>query len=151
MQKGIDYIGVGVGAVIFDSNGKVLLAQRGPQANNETGKWEFPGGSVEFGDTLIETIKREMREEHGIEIEILSLLGVCDHILTDEKQHWVSPSFVARHVAGVPKIMEPKKCSAIRWVELSEINIDDITEATKHDLHTYITRHGYTAPANSKI
>ncbi len=66
MKKGIDYIGVGIGAVIVDTDGKMLLSKRGPKAKNERGKWEFPGGGVEFGDTMEETIKREMKEELGI-------------------------------------------------------------------------------------
>jgi len=48
MKKGIDYIGVGAGAVIFSREGKVFLAKRGTEAGNESGKWEFPGGGVDF-------------------------------------------------------------------------------------------------------
>ncbi len=52
MKKGIDYIGVGVGAIIFNTDGKVFLARRDRKARSELGKWEFPGGGVEFGETL---------------------------------------------------------------------------------------------------
>jgi 8-oxo-dGTP pyrophosphatase MutT (NUDIX family) len=52
MQKGIDYIGVGVGAIIFDGAGRIFLAKRGAEAQNEKNRWEFPGGGVEFGETL---------------------------------------------------------------------------------------------------
>ncbi len=61
MKRGIDYIGVGVGAVILDEQGRLFLARRGPQAKNERGLWEFPGGSVEFGERLAEALRREMR------------------------------------------------------------------------------------------
>ena len=44
MRKGVDYIGVGVGAIIYDRDNRVFLAKRGKEARNETGKWEFPGG-----------------------------------------------------------------------------------------------------------
>ena len=82
MKRGIDYIGVGVGAMILNEQGQVFLAQRGPLAKNERGLWEFPGGSVEFGETLAEALKREMKEEFGIHIEVGELLDVADHILT---------------------------------------------------------------------
>jgi 8-oxo-dGTP pyrophosphatase MutT (NUDIX family) len=65
MKKGIDYIGVGVGAVIFNREGPVFLARRGKQARNESGKWEFPGGGVEFGETLEHALAREILEEYG--------------------------------------------------------------------------------------
>jgi 8-oxo-dGTP pyrophosphatase MutT (NUDIX family) len=53
MKRGIDYIGVGVGAIIVNRTGELFLAKRGPLAKNERGLWEFPGGSVEFGETLV--------------------------------------------------------------------------------------------------
>ena len=62
MKKGVDYIGVGVGAVIFNSEGKVFLSKRGPKARNEVGTWEFPGGGVEFGEKLADALVREIKE-----------------------------------------------------------------------------------------
>lgn len=121
MRKGIDYIGVGIGAVIVNPEGKILLAKRGPKAKNEKGKWEFPGGSVEFGDTMKDTIIREMKEELGIEIELLDRLPVLDHILPEENQHWVTSGFIAKIKKGEPKILEKEKCSEIKWYLLEEL------------------------------
>ena len=90
MDAGIDYIGVGVGAILIDDKQRVFLARRGPLAKNERGTWEFPGGAVEFGETLTEALRREMREEFGVEIEVERLVDVASHILSDEGQHWVS-------------------------------------------------------------
>jgi ADP-ribose pyrophosphatase YjhB (NUDIX family) len=56
MMKGIDYIGVGVGAVILNKRGEIFLAMRGKEARNEQYKWEFPGGSVEFGENLEDAV-----------------------------------------------------------------------------------------------
>ncbi len=53
MKRGIDTIGVGVGAILVDEQGRLFLARRGLQAKNECGLWEFPGGSVEFGERLV--------------------------------------------------------------------------------------------------
>lgn len=65
MKRGLDGIGVGVGAVMVNNAGQLFLARRGPNAKNERGLWEFPGGSVEFGETLSEALQREMREGYG--------------------------------------------------------------------------------------
>lgn len=133
MKPGIDYIGVGVGAMVFNEYGEVFLSQRGPKATNERGCWEFPGGKVDFGETLAQAIVREFREEYAMEIEIIELLKVADHILPDEGQHWVSPTFLARHINGTPQIVEPEKCSALGWFTmdalpepLSVISRDDV-------------------------
>ena len=97
VKIGVDVIGVGVGALVFNDQNEVFLAQRGPQAKNERGTWEFPGGSVEFGEKLVDAIQREFREEYGMVIAVTDLLSVDDHILPDECQHWVSPTYLARH------------------------------------------------------
>jgi len=134
MQKGVDYIGVGVGAIIINPEGKIFLNHRGPKVRNEAGKWEFPGGGVEFGERVQDTIAREVKEEFDFEIETVELIGVCNHILPAEKQHWVSPTFLCRIKSGEPRICEPEKCVAIEWLALEEIEKREITEATKQDI-----------------
>lgn len=131
---GTDCIGVGVGALIQNDRGEILLALRSQQAKNERGLWEIPGGAVEFGETLEQALKREIREEIGVEIELLKLLHVCDHILPTERQHWVSPTYICRITSGTPTIMEPHKCDQLAWytpaaalkLPLSQVTIADI-------------------------
>jgi mutator protein MutT len=140
MKKGIDYIGVGVGAVIRDGDGRVFLAKRGEHARNERGKWEFPGGSVEFNETLSHAVVREVKEEYGIEIEVVELLDVVDHIIPGERQHWVSPTFLCRVKSGVPSILEPHKCDAIGWFAIDEIPVRELTIASKKSLESLLRR-----------
>lgn len=139
MKRGIDYIGVGVGALILDEGGRIFLSRRGPQAKNERGLWECPGGSVEFGETLADALKREMREEYGIEISVDELLDVADHILPAEKQHWVSPTFICKVISGEPRILEPLKCSDIGWFPLDRLP-SDLTQITAFNLQNHKER-----------
>lgn len=136
VKVGFDVIGVGVGAMIFNERGEVFLSKRGPKAKNERGTWEFPGGGVEFGEKLVDAIQREILEEYGMVIEIDSLLGVDDHILPDEGQHWVSPTYIAHHVSGEPRIMEPEKCAAIGWFTLDNLPTP-LSVITQMDVQTY--------------
>lgn len=136
MKAGRDYIGVGVGAMVFNSEGKVFLAQRGPRASNERGTWEFPGGKVAFGEMLSEAVIREFAEEYGMVIEVTRLLGVNDHILSAENEHWVSPTYLARHISGEPRILEAEKCSAIGWFALSDLP-EPLSQVTRADLNMY--------------
>jgi len=137
MQRGIDYIGVGVGAIIVDDQGRLFLARRGPQAKNERGLWEFPGGSVEFGERLADALKREMCEEYGVEITVGELLDVVNHILPAEGQHWVSPTFICRIISGVPTIHEPGKCTEIGWFAPDAVPEDELTLITRENLCHY--------------
>ena len=134
MKRGIDYIGVGVGAIIFDADGRVFLAKRGSQARNERNRWEFPGGSVEFGETLVHALVREIAEECGFEIEVQELLGVVNHIIPDEGQHWVSPMFICRVKSGTPHICEAHKCEEIGWFAIDEITEEKLTIASRKGL-----------------
>jgi len=134
MKKGVDYIGVGVGAAIFDENGRLFITQRGKAARNERGQWEIPGGGVELGETFEQSIVREMKEEHGIEIEVLELLGVCDHIIPDEGQHWVSPTYICRIVRGEPRLVEPEKCEQFGWFTIEEAEKLPLSIVTKYDI-----------------
>jgi 8-oxo-dGTP diphosphatase len=134
MKKGFDYIGVGVGAVIFNSEGKVFLAKRGQEVRNESGKWEFPGGAVEFNETLEKALAREVMEEYGFEVAVLELLDVVDHIIPEEQQHWISPTFICTVKKGKPMIQEPHKCDAIGWFDLDRIPEDQLSIASKNSL-----------------
>src|SRR5205807_1372492 len=107
--------------------------KRGPQASNEQGTWEFPGGKVAFGETLATAIIREFAEEYDMEIEIIELLGVCDHILKSERQHWVSSTYIARHVSGVPSIREAEKCLEIGWFELLDLP-EPLSQVTRDNI-----------------
>ena len=118
--RGVDYIGVGVGAIIINEHGQLFFARRGPYSKNERGLREFPGGSVEFGETLSQALQREMLEEFGIEIIVGELVDVVDHLLPQEKQHWISPTYICIIKSGVPQIQEPKKCIEIQWFDANQ-------------------------------
>ena len=136
MKRGVDYIGVGVGAILVNEEGGVFLARRGPKAKNEQGLWEFPGGSVELGETLAQALQREMFEEYGIQISVGQLVDVVDHILPQERQHWVSPSFICRILSGEPYIREPEKCTEIGWFEINQVP-NELTQITRLNLEHF--------------
>jgi len=136
MKKGIDYIGVGAGAIIFNKEGKIFLAKRGAEARNETHRWEFPGGGVEFGETLENALVREIREEFGFVVDVVQLLDVVNHILPEEKQHWVSPTYLCRYKNGKPSIKEPLKCEEIGWFNIDAIPSKDLSRASQKSLQS---------------
>ena len=136
LKPGTGYIGVAVGAIVFNAMGEVFLSQRGPNATNERGTWEFPGGKVDFGERLKDAVKREFMEEYGFVIEVGELLDVDDHILEDEGQHWVSTTYLAQHVDGEPRILEPDKCSAIGWFAIDDLP-SPLSLITQYNVRSY--------------
>ncbi len=96
-------ISVGVGAVIF-RNQDVLIIKRGKAPFK--GEWSIPGGRLEFGERIRDAVIREVREETGVEIELIGLLDVFDAITPDEDlsmPHMVIIDYVAEWTAGEPR------------------------------------------------
>ena len=121
MKPGKDFIGVGVGAFILNDNNEVLMLLRSEQCKNEAGKWMIPGGGVDFNETLENCIIREVKEEIGIDIEVVKLITAINHILPDEGQHWVAPTFKCKISSGEPKILEPHKHVEMKWFALDNL------------------------------
>ena len=71
---------VGVGGVVI-SDGRALLIRRGSEPLK--GEWSIPGGTLEVGETLVEGIQRELREETGLEVKALELIEVFERIFPD--------------------------------------------------------------------
>lgn len=141
MNPGVDYIGVSVGALIFNSKGQIFLNKRGQKARNERGSWEAPGGAVHFGETREKAIKREIKEEFSVDVEIVRILQTSDEILSKDKQHWVATTFIARIKGSKkPKIMEPEKSDEIGWFSLDKLP-SPLSYITQMDLKAYRKLH----------
>ncbi len=134
MIQGKDYIGVGCGAFIINDKGELLLQLRNKAPEKEY--WSIPGGRVELFETFEEAVKREVKEETGVEVEIISLLGICDHIIKNEERHWVSPSYLCKIVEGEPQILEPTKHLDVKWFSLDKLP-EKITITTKDAIRNY--------------
>ncbi|GJL95520.1 MAG: DNA mismatch repair protein MutT [Hyphococcus sp.] len=98
-------ISVGVGAVVFRDDDEVLIIKRGKEPF--LGAWSIPGGGLHYGEKLEDAAIREVREETGLEIQLVGLLGAFDGLQSDEEQdgftsHTVIIDYVAEWVSGEP-------------------------------------------------
>jgi ADP-ribose pyrophosphatase YjhB (NUDIX family) len=120
---------VGVGVVIFRDD-QVLLAQRGKWPNKFT--WSIPGGAQELGETVHQTAVREIREETGLEVEIIGLVDVVDSISHDEEGrvlfHYTLVDMAAEWRAG--DAIAGDDVPAVKWVGISEIESYDLRDST---------------------
>lgn len=130
-------IEVGVGAVIIDDDGKLLLAKRGKNVSVHVGLWESPGGGVDFGETFADAAKREAKEELGVEVETIAMLGLVEYIKPEDGKHIVGPAFVCKITSGTPKICEPDKCDEIGWFTIEEALKLPLSKFGKHDIENY--------------
>lgn len=106
--------GVGCGAAIL-REGRILLVKR--LKAPEAGHWSLPGGKVDFLERVEDAIRREIREEIGVEIALDRPLVLVEMLGVDG-QHWVSPVYLARLASGEPENREPDKLAAVAWFPL---------------------------------
>ena len=139
MKKGVDYIGVGCGALIINDNNETLLLKRTSKSRNEAGFWSKPGGGVELGEKVEDALKREIKEELGVDIKIIKPLGFTDHIIKSENQHWVAFSYLAKIESGVPMNLEPEKHEEIRWFKFNNLP-ENITQTTIEPIKEYLKK-----------
>lgn len=136
MKAGIDYIGVGCGALIINDKNETLLLRRGVKSRNQAGYWSKPGGTVEFGEKIEDAIKREIKEEFGVDITLIKFLGFTNHIMKEEGQHWLSVSYLAKIIDGEPKNLEPDKHDEIGWFSFDKLP-EKLTQTTSEIIEDY--------------
>lgn len=134
MKIGKDYIGVGVGAFIVNDNNELLLQKRAVPVEKD--HWCLPGGRLEMFETLEHAVIRETKEETDLDVKVIKLMGICDHIIQDENTHWVAMSYLCKIENGIPKIMEPDKASDMKWFTLNNLP-HKLTVTTKKALANY--------------
>lgn len=109
---------VGV-AVIIVKNGKILLGKRMNAHGN--GTWAFPGGHLEFNETISECARREVFEETGLTIGDVVHCAFTNDIFENEKKHYVTLFVLSRYIYGTPVVKEPDKCETWDWYTWDEL------------------------------
>lgn len=120
---------IGIGALIFRRD-RILMAQRGKEPLK--GYWSLPGGALEIGELLADGIRREVREETGLEIRPLRVLEIFERIIRDShgapEYHYVLIDYVCRIVGG--ELRAGDDVCAVEWYRERELASLEITEGT---------------------
>jgi 8-oxo-dGTP diphosphatase len=139
MKPGKDFIGVGVGAFILNDKNELLMVLRAKDSGIEPGTWMIPGGKVDFNEKMEDTVKREIKEEIGVDLDVVEAIKTNDHILPD--QHWVTTTFLCRIKSGEPKLMELHKHDDLKWFPLDKMP-ENLSIATTNSLKSYKEKYG---------
>lgn len=121
---------VGVGVVVFKAE-RVLLIRRGKPPHK--GRWSLPGGRQRLGETVREAAAREVREEAGLEVEILALLDVVDSLTRDEAgeiaYHYTLIDFLAAWRGG--EATPGGDAAEVIWVDPTDLAPYDLWSETQ--------------------
>jgi len=110
------YIGV---AVIVIRKGRVLLGKR--INSHGAGTWQFPGGHLEYGESIEACARRELMEETGLSIETLHYGPFTNDFFEAEKKHYVTLFVIADRTTGEPVVKEPDKCERWGWFPWTQL------------------------------
>lgn len=100
---------VSCAALVTNSEGKILLV------NSPWRGWEYPGGLMEPGETFAQCLRREVREETGVEIEITGFVGICKNVEKDI----VNIDFTARYISG--ELTPSEESTQVIWADEEEV------------------------------
>ncbi|MBC7926232.1 MAG: NUDIX hydrolase [Bryobacteraceae bacterium] len=122
---------LGVGALIFDDEARILLVKRGGEPLKDW--WSLPGGVLETGETLEQGVCREVLEETGLTVEPIRMLTLFERIMPDDEgraeYHYVLVDYICKVISGTP--CPADDCADLRWVERGELDsVHPLTQGT---------------------
>lgn len=106
------FVKIGINVFVLKKN-KILLGRRISKVGH--GNWCLPGGKFEFGESISQAAKRELKEETSLKAKLKLWQIIND---PRQKTHYVHFNFLAKNWSGKPKIKEPDKFSAWKWFDL---------------------------------
>lgn len=109
---------VGVAVIIFKDH-KVLLGKR--KNSHGHGSWAFPGGHLEFNETIEGCARREVYEETGLYIKNIRHGAFTNDIFSDEHKHYITLFVVSEYDYGLLQLREPDKCEEWSWFSWSAL------------------------------
>lgn len=125
-----------VKAVVFDADHRCLVLRRSPANRGFVGCWEWPGGKPDPGEDLDTALRREVREECGLEVDFLGLAGASEFDMP--RGRIILICLLARQAGGEFRLSDEHDDFA--WVPLEELAQRQILEPMKPVLKSLLER-----------
>ncbi|MDI6781250.1 MAG: NUDIX hydrolase [bacterium] len=116
-------------------DGKILMVRH---KKGDKKYWLLPGGRIEYGETMIETLKREMIEETGLKINVGNLMFVSEAIPEDNHRHIVNMFFEAEIIGGEMMLGNEEILDAVEFIDIDKIDEIIMYPLIKDELKQYI-------------
>lgn len=122
---------IGVSAFIFN-NGRVLLLRRSTKEEFLPGYFEMPGGKVEFGESPDDALRREIKEETNLKIEVLRPYSLFSYVTQEGARHTIDIQFLAVVKSDVNRLKLSDGHDQFEWVRKNEIIRFNLTDKMRN-------------------
>lgn len=139
-MKNVNRPQVGVGAVVFNDKGEILLVKR--MYPPQQGKWAIPGGHLELGETIYDAAKRELFEETGLIGEPICIVNVDELIVKSSeggiRRHYILIDVLFKINGGYLKA--DSDAEDVKFFDPSNaISLENVSYSTKTFLRKYVS------------
>jgi 8-oxo-dGTP pyrophosphatase MutT (NUDIX family) len=127
--------------LILVKDGKVLLGRRTKGSNWYDGYYDLPAGHLEKDESTTSAVRREAKEEIGVDINPHDINFVClfHRYYPEDQRVYYNIFFEVSNWEGKPGIMEPDKCDDLQWFDLDNLP-ENLTPSTKDGLKAYVDK-----------
>lgn len=134
--------GVGLGVMLFNEEGKILLIKRNDDATKAAsdmhleGTWTLPAGKIKYGETIFEAAKRKAMQEVNLSIDDLSIISIADDI--NEYAHFITLGILARMWSGEVNLGDSEEQVEYDWFDINDLPIN-LCEPSKKIIDNYLS------------
>ena len=125
---------IGVGVLVW-RDGQLLLGKR--IVKDQSPCWQFPGGHLEHGESVIECASREVLEETGLKVKDLRHLGFTDRTFVMGDSRYITLLISCEHESGEAQTLEPDKCEIWQWFDYRQL-----PEPLFKPIEIFLSQHG---------
>lgn len=120
---------------IIEKYGKILVLKRSSKDPFNADYWDLPGGVMNFGEEVTQALKREVKEECGLDVDILSPMDVSTRI--GEGEQYVAATFICEYKSGTVKLS--KDHSEFKWIDPKKVpDLEELNWVLERAIYPYI-------------
>jgi len=123
-HKGVSFTGISTIFFCYDDKQRLFLAKRSKNARDEHGRWEPGAGGLKHGQSLIQNVRRELKEEYDVTPLRIDFIGYWEAFRTlpdGTPSHWLLMSFAVKVNPSQLRINEPDKVDDSGWFTLDTL------------------------------
>lgn len=123
-HKGVSFTGIATTFWCHNGRGRLLLSRRSMGARDECGTWEPGTGGLRHGQSLVDNVRRELKEEYNTDPLTIDFIGYRDvfrNLNNGTLTHWLAMDFAVIVDPSKVRINEPEKIDALGWFALDKL------------------------------